>query len=61
MPPLLTIRPGAAFISDVSSRSRVPPTISGWASIASRTSVSAGASDDRASPAATAPGSARSA
>ena len=29
MPALLTILPGIAFISDVSSRSRVPPTISG--------------------------------
>ena len=37
IPALLTRRPGAAFISDVSSRSCRPPTISGLASMASRT------------------------
>jgi hypothetical protein len=47
IPPLLTRRPGAAFMSEVSSRSRVPATISGLASIASRTRVRAGASDER--------------
>ena len=43
MPALLMSRPSAAFISDVSSRSWRPPIISGFASIASRTIVSAGA------------------
>ena len=52
MPALLTTRPGIAFISEVSSRSRLPPTISGCASIASRTVSSAGASDARGSSAA---------
>ena len=37
IPALLTSRPGAAFISEVSSRSCRPATISGLASIASRT------------------------
>ena len=49
MPLLLTIRSGSAFINEVSRRSRVPPIISGFASIASRTIVRAGASEARVS------------
>ena len=58
-PPFTTRRPGRAFISDVSSRSREPATISGWATIASRIARSAGARLRRGSSAGTASGSAR--
>ena len=58
IPALLMSRPGAAFISDVSSRSWRPPISSGFASIASRTIVSAGASALRGSFAGIAAGSA---
>ena len=52
------IRPGAAFINDVSIRSWRPATISGLSSIASRTVVSEAARAERGSSAGTAPGSA---
>ena len=58
MPALLTSRPSAAFMSDVSSRSWRPPIISGLASIASRIRVNAGASELRESLAGIAAGSA---
>ena len=58
MPALLMTRPGTAFMSEVSSRSWRPATISGSASIASRTMVSAGATALRGSFAGSAAGSA---
>ena len=47
--PCTTRPPGSAFMSEVSSRSRVPPTISGWAAIASRIARRAGARPCRGS------------
>jgi hypothetical protein len=61
MPALLMRRSSAAFITEVSSRSWRPPIISGWATIASRTMVNAGAIDRRESRAGSADGSARNA
>ncbi len=58
IPALLMTRPGAAFMSDVSSRSWRPATISGSASIASRTMVRLSARVRRGSFAGSAVGSA---
>jgi hypothetical protein len=53
------MRPGAAFMTDVSSLSRLPATMSGRAIIASRIRHSASARLDRLSEAGMAAGSAR--
>jgi hypothetical protein len=55
---LARIRPGRAFITDVSSRSRDPAIMSGLARIARRMSNSAGASAERGSAAGMTAGSA---
>ena len=59
--PFETIRPGRAFMTEVSSRSREPATSSGCASIASRTMVSEPASEARGSSDGIDAGSARNA
>jgi hypothetical protein len=61
IPALLMSRSPAAFMTDVSSLSCRPPIISGFATIASRTIVSAGAIERRWSRGPTADGSARNA